>query len=143
MGNGVYATPRQLESLIRIAEAMAKMELREVVEVADVNAAVHLLRSATLQAATDPTTGVIDMDMITSGFATKKRERHKNFRENIKDVLLEKGPEMTRSNLIESVNMRLDEYANNSREKEKVMSTEEFDLVVQEMIRECALARLG
>ena len=33
--NGVAATPRQLESLIRIAEAMAKMELREARRDAD------------------------------------------------------------------------------------------------------------
>jgi DNA replication licensing factor MCM4 len=137
--NGVAATPRQLESLIRIAEAMAKMELREVVEVADVNAAVDLLRAATLQAATDPNTGKIDMDLITSGFGQQKRQRTLNISDNIRDTLIEQGPEMSRSNLIESVNMRLADH----KAEGKPMSTEEFDSVVQEMIRECAVARVG
>lgn len=137
--NGVAATPRQLESLIRIAEAMAKMELREVVEVADVNAAVDLLRAATLQAATDPSTGAIDMDLITSGFGQKKRQRTLNLWDNIRDTLIEQGPEMSRSNLIESVNMRLVDHKADGGP----MSTEEFDSVIQEMIREYVVAKMG
>lgn len=38
------ATPRQLESLIRISEGLAKMRLSGFVTVADVNEAVRLMR---------------------------------------------------------------------------------------------------
>ena len=106
---------------------------------ADVNAATDLLRAATLQAATDPSTGKIDMDLITSGFGQQKRQRTKNFLDNIRDVLIEQGPEMSRSNLIESVNMRLADHKADG----KPMSTEEFDSVVQDMIKEYVVAKMG
>merc|ERR1719408_454310 len=57
----ITATPRILESLIRISESLAKMELREEVTAADVDEAVRLIKAATYAAAVDPETGVIDM----------------------------------------------------------------------------------
>ncbi len=63
----ITATPRQLESLIRISEALAKMEFSEVVEVRQVQEAVRLMHVATKRAAMDPVTGLIDMDMLTTG----------------------------------------------------------------------------
>jgi DNA replication licensing factor MCM4 len=70
----ITATPRQLESLIRLSEAHAKMRLSEVVGRQDVEEAVRLIKVATQQAATDPTTGKIDMDILTSGVSSSKRE---------------------------------------------------------------------
>merc|ERR1740130_870820 len=57
----ITATPRILESLIRIAESLAKIELRETVTALDVDEAVRLIKAATYAAAVDPETGVIDM----------------------------------------------------------------------------------
>ena len=65
----ITATPRQLESLIRISEALAKMRLSEIVERRDIDEAVRLIRTALQQSATDPKTGQIDMDIITTGIA--------------------------------------------------------------------------
>lgn len=42
----ITATPRQLESMIRIAEALAKMRLSEYVEKSDVDEAVTLIKNA-------------------------------------------------------------------------------------------------
>jgi DNA replicative helicase MCM subunit Mcm2 (Cdc46/Mcm family) len=42
----ITATPRQLESMIRIAESLAKMRLSEVVEKQDVDEAVRLIKHA-------------------------------------------------------------------------------------------------
>jgi DNA replication licensing factor MCM4 len=42
----ITATPRQLESMIRIAEAIAKMRLSETVEKRDVEEAVRLIKTA-------------------------------------------------------------------------------------------------
>lgn len=53
----ITATPRILESLIRISESLAKMELRETVVASDVHEAVRLLKAATYAAAVDPETG--------------------------------------------------------------------------------------
>jgi len=61
----ITATPRQLESLIRISEALAKMRLSSVVEKKDVQEAVRLIKEAQQSAATDPITGLIDLDLIS------------------------------------------------------------------------------
>ena len=69
----ITATPRQLESLVRLSEAHARMRLSEWVEPSDVDEAVRLLKAATQTAATDPTTGTIDMDLITTGRSAAAR----------------------------------------------------------------------
>lgn len=71
----ITATPRQLESLIRISEAFAKMRLSIEVTEKDVEEAVHLIKVATQQAATDPVTGLIDMDIITTGRTTSSKQK--------------------------------------------------------------------
>ncbi|KAF7458398.1 DNA replication licensing factor mcm4 [Cryptosporidium felis] len=69
----ITATPRQLESLIRISESLAKMELSEWVTEVHVNEATRLMMSATYSALVDPTTGLIDMEQLTIGFGGKER----------------------------------------------------------------------
>jgi len=63
----ITATPRQLESLIRLAEAHARLHLRAEVFAEDVEEAIRLVNVATQRAATDPATGTIDLDMIHTG----------------------------------------------------------------------------
>lgn len=70
----ITATPRQLESLIRLSQALAKMRLSSIVTAGDVFEATRLVRVATQTAATDPRTGTIDMDMITTGRSAIDRE---------------------------------------------------------------------
>ena len=65
MGSGrgqITAYPRQLESLIRLAEAHAKMRFSNSVELPDVEEAWRLHREALKQAATDPTSGQCPTD---------------------------------------------------------------------------------
>lgn len=66
-GKSISATPRQLESLIRLSQALAKMRLSMLVTAEDVIEATRLMKVATQTAALDPRTGTIDMDMITTG----------------------------------------------------------------------------
>ena len=54
----ITATPRQLESLVRISEAHARMRYSSVVERMDVAEAIRLVRVAIQQAAIDPRTGI-------------------------------------------------------------------------------------
>ena len=63
----ISATPRQLESMIRISQALAKMRLSATVNIDEVKEAVRLMKVATQTAATDPRTGTIDMDLINTG----------------------------------------------------------------------------
>lgn len=69
----ITATTRQLESMIRLSEAHAKMRLSSTVEVSDVDEAVRLIRAAIKDYATDPVSGRIDMDLIQTGTSLAQR----------------------------------------------------------------------
>lgn len=84
----ISAYPRQLESLIRLAEAHAKMRLSEKVEMQDVDEAKRLHREAIKQSATDPTTGVIDISILTTGVTATGRKRRKEIANGLKQHLL-------------------------------------------------------
>jgi DNA replication licensing factor MCM4 len=89
MGNSkktITATPRQLESMIRIAESVAKMRLSETVEKRDVDEAVRLIKTAMQQSATDPTTGEIDMDIIATGISGSATDKVKSIISIIKRI---------------------------------------------------------
>jgi DNA replication licensing factor MCM4 len=63
--------------MIRLAESMAKMRLSETVEKRDVDEAVRLIKTAMQQSATDPTTGLVDMDIIATGVSSTSVEKIK------------------------------------------------------------------
>ena len=89
MGNSkktITATPRQLESMIRIAESIAKMRLSDTVEKRDIDEAVRLIKAAMQQSATDPTTGEIDMDIIATGISTSTSDRVKQIVEIVSKI---------------------------------------------------------
>ena len=73
----ITATPRQLESLIRLSEAHAKIRFSQLVEPLDVAEAVRLIKVAIQQSAVDPISGTIDMDLITTGRSAAVRGLHK------------------------------------------------------------------
>lgn len=89
----ITATTRQLESMIRLAEAHAKMRLSDEVTAADVHEAVRLIKSALKQAATDARTGLIDMGLLTEGTSASERRRKADLKKAITDIL----DEMTRT----------------------------------------------
>ncbi|KAJ5087870.1 hypothetical protein N7456_011486 [Penicillium angulare] len=80
----ITATTRQLESMIRLSEAHARMRLSEEVTASDVEEAVRLIRSAIKQAATDSRTGLIDMGLLTEGTSASERR----MREDLKKAVL-------------------------------------------------------
>lgn len=86
----ITATTRQLESMIRLAEAHAKMRLSETVTKDDVQEAYRLIQSALKTAATD-SEGRIDMSLLTEGTSTAERKR----RSELKDAALRLLDEMT------------------------------------------------
>src|ERR1700712_3942015 len=88
----ITATTRQLESMIRLAEAHAKMRLSEIVTRDDVKEAVRLIKSALKQAATDARTGLIDMSLLTEGTSASERRR----KVDLKNAVLALLDEMTR-----------------------------------------------
>lgn len=84
--NTITATPRQLESMIRIAESIAKMRLATEVSQKDVEESVRLIKTAMQQSATDPKTGQIDMDLITTGVSASSKVRTKIIADFIKSI---------------------------------------------------------
>lgn len=60
----VSATTRQLESIIRISEAYAKMRLSLSVDKVDVARAVNLLEVSVFKAAVNPASGEVDIDQF-------------------------------------------------------------------------------
>lgn len=83
----ITATTRQLESLIRLSEAHAKMRLSDQVLASDVEEAVRLVKSALKQAATDARTGLIDMSLLTEGTSASERRRRQDLKKAMLDVL--------------------------------------------------------
>jgi DNA replication licensing factor MCM4 len=69
----ISATPRQLQSLIRISESLAKLHLKDIVTPQHVREASRLIRTATLAAALDPTTGKIDMSALNTGQSASEK----------------------------------------------------------------------
>ncbi|CVK95242.1 minichromosome maintenance protein 4 (cell division control protein 54) [Fusarium proliferatum] len=86
----ITATTRQLESMIRLSEAHAKMRLSETVTRDDVVEANRLIQSALKTAATDAQ-GRIDMSLLTEGTSAADRKR----RDELRTALLRLLDDMT------------------------------------------------
>ncbi len=71
----VPITARQLEALIRLAEASARMRLSDTVEPEDVDRVLKIIRKSLEQIAVDPETGEIDIDYAFSGTSKTQRDR--------------------------------------------------------------------
>jgi len=82
----ITATTRQLESMIRLAEAHAKMRLSETVTPEDVREAVRLIKSALKTAATDAQ-GRIDMSLLTEGTSAAERKRKADMKDAVVRLL--------------------------------------------------------
>ncbi|HNV01248.1 MAG TPA: minichromosome maintenance protein MCM, partial [archaeon] len=73
-GKGTYAaTARQLEGLVRLSEASARVRLSNIVEIEDAERAIRLVKKSLEETVTDPETGNIDIDIVTSGITQSKQ----------------------------------------------------------------------
>ncbi|XP_050364026.1 DNA replication licensing factor MCM4 [Argentina anserina] len=103
----ITATPRQIESLIRLSEALARIRFSETVEKHDVMEAFRLLEVAMQQSATDHSTGTIDMDLINTGISASERMRRENLVASARNFIMEKmqlgGPSMRLLELLEEL----------------------------------------
>jgi DNA replication licensing factor MCM4 len=98
--NCISATPRQLESMIRLAEAHARARLSPLVELQDVAEAVRLIYVAQQQSATDPVTGIIDMDIIMTGRSAAVRQRTSLISKHVKRFLQENERSIFKFNVL-------------------------------------------
>ncbi|EMR08307.1 hypothetical protein PNEG_03150 [Pneumocystis murina B123] len=84
----ITATTRQLESMIRLSEAHAKMRLSNEVILEDVQEATRLMRSAIKDYATD-SSGKIDMDLIYTGEGIVQRRAKGDLKRELLKLLEE------------------------------------------------------
>jgi replicative DNA helicase Mcm len=80
---------RQLEALVRMAEASAKVRLTDKVTKKDAQKAISLLRSSMQEVAYDAETGKFDIDRITTGITATQRSQISILRRLI-DMLADK-----------------------------------------------------
>ena len=71
----IAITPRQLESLVRLSEARAKMRLSTEVSYDDASGAVNLMNATLEKLAKDAETGKLDIDKYSSGISARSRRR--------------------------------------------------------------------
>jgi replicative DNA helicase Mcm len=89
----VPVTARQLEALIRLGEANARLRLSNKVTLEDAQRVVKILDSCLRKVGVDPETGFLDADIIASGTSKSTRDRTKSVMDIIKDVSKEhQGP---------------------------------------------------
>ncbi|MBW2991017.1 minichromosome maintenance protein MCM [Candidatus Woesearchaeota archaeon] len=69
----IAISPRQLEALIRLSEASAKIELRDKVLKKDAKRAIELVHHCLSQIGLDPETGRIDIDRLATGISAAER----------------------------------------------------------------------
>jgi len=97
---GSYAaTHRQLEGLIRLSEASARVRLSDNVEKTDAEKAIKLLKNSLQDVVTDPETGKIDMDIINIGVTHSKTTAMRN----VLNIIRQKSKEQDLVPIIEVI----------------------------------------
>jgi len=79
-------TPRQLEAIVRLSEAGAKMRLSKVVTSADAKLALSLVKFCLRQVGFDEETQQFDIDRVTSGITASERGKLLTIKSIIKEL---------------------------------------------------------
>lgn len=79
----ISITARQLEGIIRLSEACAKVRLSNEVSVEDAKKAIDLIKSSLMQVGYDAESNTFDIDKITTGITSSKRGKIVLVRETI------------------------------------------------------------
>ena len=96
----IPVTPRQLEAIVRMAQAYAKMRLEDKVTEKYATEAIELLMYCLEKIGIDPKTGEMDIDRITTGVTTSTRTAYGKIMAII-DTLNEEEPEIVLDSIIE------------------------------------------
>jgi replicative DNA helicase Mcm len=82
----VPVTARQLEALVRLAEASARIRLSNTIELSDADRVIHIVDACLRQIAYDAKTGNFDIDKIATGISKEKRDIVRVIKDAIRDV---------------------------------------------------------
>jgi len=92
----IAITARQLEALVRLTQASAKVRLSDVATVEDAERAIKLFRKCLENIAVDPETGKIDIDYAITGVSASMRDKIaivKNIIKELEDMTPKGAPE--------------------------------------------------
>ncbi len=102
--DGVKSIPisaRQLEGLIRLSEASAKIRLATEITRDDAKMAIELVHYSLTQMGMDPKTGKIDLDRITSGTSASERSGISNVKNIITELEKEHGKNIPMEEIVQ------------------------------------------
>ncbi len=99
----VPITARQLEALVRLSEARARMALRSKVTKEDAQAAIRLMEESLRMVAFDHVTGKIDIDRLVSKMSTSQRKSADVIIKVMKDMEAEGSSVISEEELITRV----------------------------------------
>ncbi|MEM1607379.1 MAG: minichromosome maintenance protein MCM [Candidatus Bathyarchaeia archaeon] len=125
-GSPIAITARQLEALVRIAEARARAALRNVVLPEDAEAAINIMRRSLEEVGIDVSSKKLDIDIIMVGKPRSVQDKLRVILSTIVDMEKESGM-VNRADLLERLSS---EYGIARSEAEKL---------IQQMIREGTL----
>lgn len=101
----IAITPRQLEALIRLAEAHAKMALKDKVTLEDAEEAIRLMYSTLSKVGFDIESKTFDIDVLETGMSRSRQEKVKAFRKFVEEVFAQ-TPEISVSEFIKMARER-------------------------------------
>jgi replicative DNA helicase Mcm len=87
----VPVTARQLEAMVRLAEASARMRLSGLIEKNDADRVVRIVDACLRQVAYDPKTGVFDIDKVVTGIPKQTRDLIRAIKEAVRTLSGEGG----------------------------------------------------
>jgi len=99
-------SPRQLEALVRLSEASAKVRLSEKVTKKDAQRATDLLHFCLSEVGVDPETGKIDIDLIATGVTASQRTHIMDIKEIITDLENRLGKQIPIDDVIKEATAR-------------------------------------
>ena len=79
-------TARQLEALVRLAEASARIRLSNTIEQTDAERVIHIVDACLRQIAYDARTGSFDIDKVITGISKEKRDIVRVIKDAIRDI---------------------------------------------------------
>jgi len=82
----VPVTARQLEALVRLAEASARIRLSKDIEISDAQRVIQIVDACLRQVAYDAKTGTFDIDKVATGFSKEKRDLVRVIKDAIRDI---------------------------------------------------------
>lgn len=82
----VPVTARQLEALVRLAEASARIRLSDAIDKSDAERVIRIVDACLRQIAYDPRTGTFDIDKVVTGISKEKRDIVRVIKDAIRDI---------------------------------------------------------